>query len=131
MTALEKLAYYLDSALDVSSKELKPVSEVIRRSLPDIIEGLRAVIVDPAATPAQKLQAVDLAFTAWYKCLKANLQTERAQVLKDRTKAEHARAVAEKIKATVERKQADLKIAATRRRYARALAKAAKQQEKK
>jgi len=131
MTAFEKLRYYMDSALDVSSKELTPVSEVIRRSLPDFIEGLRAVIVDSGATPGQKIQAVDLAFTAWTKCVKFGLQDERTAVLRDRAVAQRAEAIATKMAARAENKKHDLVIAAKRKRFARALAKATAKQEKK
>src|SRR5712692_6829406 len=110
MTPLERLQYYMGTALDISSKDLRPVSKVISELLPDILRGLRDVILDPSTSPSVRMQAIALAFSAWVRCLKADLQDERTEAIRSRAKAKHAEATAAKMTARAENKKSDLEI---------------------
>jgi hypothetical protein len=127
MTPFEQLEYFLTQALErVADEKLKYLSDALIPRLPEVVNGLADIISsqDANVTSATRLRCCELLLRVWSRIVKFDLTGQRVAALRDRASAERAAATATKMAARAANKKHDLVVAKTRRRYARALAKA-------
>lgn len=127
MNSLDKLDYLMQKALDqCQSENLRSVVDALRELLPDVLNTLQSLSVNPSATTAQRIHAAELILGIHARVISADNEYQRTEAIKAKSRALAEAARATKMAARAENKKHDLETARVRRRYARALAKGEK-----
>src|SRR5437660_1593772 len=99
----------------------KRVSDSLIPILPELMGTLRDIITDQTSTPIVKMRCLEIVMSAWAKCLRSELRTQRAAVAQDRFRAKKSVADAQRIEAAANDKLAALEISKQRKKIARQL----------